>query len=313
MYCSHSRRSAVGLDGLLRWGHHVCHFFRSANDLGEVLVPYFKVGLERNEFCIWVTSTPYGKDRAASEMRAAISDFDRRSAAGQIQIFDHDEWYTKLAVMNTAERIQVWLSGKDAALASGYAGLRGSGNASFLDEGNWEDFQVYERAVDVAFKDQRILALCSYCMDGCSADAVVEVRHSHAFSLAKHHGRWNLIEMRRQGFESSAADQLAKSASKGRELRRVIEDQLAIYLGAYPERIELKGGRVRLSEPQATKLAVLINELVTDAAKYGALASQGKLAVQWRMVVNGSHRAFIKWTESGTRTAGAFELDMECN
>ena len=57
----------------------------------------------------------------------------------------------------------------------------------------------------------------------------------------------------------------------------------------------------------------MINELVTDAAKYGALASQGKLAVQWRMVVNGSHRAFIKWTESGTRTAGAFELDMECN
>ena len=118
--------------------------------------------------------------------------------------------------------------------------------------------------------------------------------------------------MRRHGLESSAAGQLTRPVSKGRELRRVIEDQLAIYMGAYPGRIELKGGRVRLSEPQATKLAVLINELVTDAAKYGALASHGKLAVQWRMVVNGSRRVFIKWTESGTRTGGAFELDMEC-
>ena len=312
MYCSRSRRSAVGLDGLLRWGDHVCHFFRSANDLGEVLVPYFKAGLELNELCVWVTSTPYGKDRAASEMRAAVSDFDRRSAAGQIQIFDHDEWYPKLAAMSSAERIQVWLSGKDEALALGYAGLRASGNASFLDESNWEDFQVYERAVDAAFKDQRILALCSYCMDGCSADALVEVRRSHAFSLAKHHGRWNLIEMHRHDLESSAAGQLTRPVSKGRELRRVIEDQLAIYMGAYPERVVLKGGRIRLSEPQATKLAVLINELVTDAAKYGALASHGKLSVQWRMAVNGSRRVFIKWTESGTRTAGAFELNMEC-
>src|SRR5262249_56634269 len=101
--------------------------------------------------------------------------------------------------------------------------------------------------------DQCFLGLCSYCMDGWSADAVVEVRRSHAFSLAKHHGRWNLIEMRRHGLESSAAGQLTRSVSKGRELRRVIENQLAIYMGAYPERIELKGGRVRLSEPQATK------------------------------------------------------------
>jgi hypothetical protein len=313
MYCSYSRRRAVGLDGLLRWGDHVCHFFRSANDLGEVLVPYFKVGLERNEFCIWVTSTPYGKDRAASEMRAAISDFDRRSAAGQIQIFDHNEWYTKLAVMSAAERVQVWLSGKDEALTAGYAGLRVSGNTSFLDESKWEGFQVYERAVDAAMKDQRVLALCSYCMDACSADAVVDVRHSHACSLAKQHGRWNLIEMRRHGLESSAAGQLTRSAPKGRELRRIVEDQLAIYMGAYPEHIELKGGRVRLSEPQATKLAILINELVTDAAKFGALASQGKLAVHWRRVVNGSRRVFIKWIESGTRTAGTFELDLECN
>jgi two-component sensor histidine kinase len=67
---------------------------------------------------------------------------------------------------------------------------------------------------------------------------------------------------------------------------------------AYPKRITLKGGQVRLSGPQATKLAFLTNELVIDAAKCGALAStQGKLSVQWR--VYGSRRLRITWTESG--------------
>ena len=302
MYSSHTTRSRVGLDQLFRWGDHVCHFFRSADDLGEILVPYFKAGLERQQFCLWVTAHPYGKDRAVSELRTALSDFDRRTAAGQMQIFSEDEWYAKLAALSTAEKIQGWLSQKDEAVALGYAGLRGSGNASFLDEGTWDDFLVYERAVNEAFKDQRIIVLCSYPLDGCSADAVLDVTHCHRHGLAKRHGHWDLIEVRRHGRETQAVghDPFATSDSQAEDLRRLVEDQLAMFIGAYPERIMLKGGHVQLSGSQATKLGILFNELVANAARYGALSStQGKLAVQWHVVVNGSRRLHIKWTESG--------------
>src|SRR5262245_23231856 len=61
MYSSQSIRHGVGLDDLLQAGEHACHFYHSADDLGEVLVPYFKAGLERNERCLWVTANPYGK------------------------------------------------------------------------------------------------------------------------------------------------------------------------------------------------------------------------------------------------------------
>ena len=302
MYSSHTTRSRVGLDQLFRWGDHVCHFFRSADDLGEILVPYFKAGLERHELCLWVTAHPYGKDRAVSELRTALSDFDRRTAAGQMQIFSEGEWYAKLAPLSTAEKIQSWLSQKDEAVALGYAGLRGSGNVSFLDEGTWDDFLVYERAVDEAFKDQRIILLCSYPLDGCSADAVLDVTHCHRHGLAKRHGHWDLIEVRRHGRETQAVghDPFATSDSRAEDLRRLVEDQLAMFIGAYPERIMLKGGHVQLSGSQATKLGILFNEFVANAARYGALSStQGRLAVQWRVVVNGSRRLHIKWTESG--------------
>ena len=296
MFSSQSTRSGVGLDGLFEWGDHVCHFYRSANDLGEVLVPYFKAGLERNERCLWVTCEPYGRDRAASEMRAAMSEFDTRTASGQMQIFGEDEWYARLAPLRTAEKIQGWLSQKDEALASGYAGLRGSGNASFLDEGTWDDFLIYERAVNEAFKDQRILALCSYPMEGCSADDMLDVTHCHRHGLAKRHGHWDLIEVRHHGREAAAR----ATSARGAQPRQVIEDQLAIFIGAFPERIALQGGDVHLSGSQATKLAIVISELTTNAARYGALSSiQGKLEVQWRVVANGSRRLDFKWTESG--------------
>ena len=302
MYSSHTARSDVGLGELFRWGDHACHFFRLADELGEILVPYFKAGLERNEFCIWVTAHPYGKDRAVSELRAAVSDFDRRSATGQIQIFHHDEWYAKHAALSTADKIKGWFSQKDEAFALGYAGLRCSGNTSFLDEGTWDDFLVYERAVNEAFKDQRIIGLCSYPMDGCSADAVLDVTHCHRHGLAKRLGHWDLIEVRRHGRETSAVahDLFATSDWQGEDLRRLVEDQLTVFIGAYPERIALNGGHVQLSGSQATKLGILLNELVANAARYGALSStQGRLAVQWRVVVNGSRRLHIKWTESG--------------
>ena len=302
MYSSISTRRGVGLDGLFQCGDHVCHFYHSADNLGEVLVPYFKAGLERNERCLWVTAHPYGKDRAASEMRVAMPDFDRRTAAGQIQIFGEDEWYATLAAQSTAEKVQCWLSQKDEALALGYAGLRGSGNTSFLDEGSWDDFLIYERAVDEAFRDQRILALCSYPVNGCSANAMLDVTHCHGQGLAKRHGHWDLIEVRGDDRAASAGehDQHETSALQGADLRQVIEDQLAILIGAFPERISLTGAHVQLSPSQAAKLAVLLSELAANAASYGALSSsQGKVDVQWRLVINGSGCLHIKWTEKG--------------
>ena len=131
---------------------------------------------------------------------------------------------------------------------------------------------------------------------------MLDVTHCHRHGLAKRHGHWDLIEVRRHGREIQAVghDPFATLEWQAEDLRRLVEDQLAVFIGAYPERIMLKGGHVQLSGSQATKLGILFNELVANAARYGALSStQGKLAVQWRVVVNGSRRLQIRWTESG--------------
>src|SRR4030081_1567279 len=117
---SQSRDSHVGVEDQLRHGDHVCQFYHSAEDLGEVLIPYFKSGLERNESCVWVTSNPYGRDRALSELRSAVAHFDQRVAGRQIQIFAHDEWYTQHGTLNTTQLVQNWLLLKNEALESGY-------------------------------------------------------------------------------------------------------------------------------------------------------------------------------------------------
>ena len=71
------RKTGIAVIGDVPWGTHFCQFYETANDLIDVLVPYFKAGLENNEFCMWVTSEPLSREEAENAMRKAVPDFDK--------------------------------------------------------------------------------------------------------------------------------------------------------------------------------------------------------------------------------------------
>lgn len=59
-----TRRSGIDLVGDIPWGMHFCQFYETKGDLIDILVPYFKAGLESNEFCMWVTADPLDVEEA---------------------------------------------------------------------------------------------------------------------------------------------------------------------------------------------------------------------------------------------------------
>jgi hypothetical protein len=44
------RKSGIGIIGDIPWGTHFCQFFQTKEDLVDMLVPYFKTGLEITNF-----------------------------------------------------------------------------------------------------------------------------------------------------------------------------------------------------------------------------------------------------------------------
>jgi hypothetical protein len=56
--------------GEMPWGTHFCHFYETADDLLDTLVPFFKAGLECDEFCAWVVSEPLTGRSAVEFSRA---------------------------------------------------------------------------------------------------------------------------------------------------------------------------------------------------------------------------------------------------
>ena len=57
------RKSGIDIIGDISWGTHFCQFYQTKEDLMDMLIPYFKAGLENNEFCLWITSQTSGSRR----------------------------------------------------------------------------------------------------------------------------------------------------------------------------------------------------------------------------------------------------------
>ena len=72
------KKSKSGLEilGEITWGSHFCLFYELKEDLLEVLIPYFKTGLENNEYCLWITSEPLTAKEAENAIRNALPNFD---------------------------------------------------------------------------------------------------------------------------------------------------------------------------------------------------------------------------------------------
>lgn len=85
-------------------------------------------------------------------------------------------------------------------------------------------------------------------------------------------------------------------------LEALLRRTLAPYAGAEDASLEVSGPRIELVPAMVTPFALLIHELATNAAKYGALSVEGgTVAVSWRprKRADGQSELVLNWTERG--------------
>ena len=81
-------------------------------------------------------------------------------------------------------------------------------------------------------------------------------------------------------------------------LRSLVESEAGAYLGARAGRIRLDGPDIALDPKAFATLALVVHEMMTNSAKYGALAdSTGQVEVVWK--VDRGSSLVIEWKESG--------------
>lgn len=183
------------LDALLEfeWGTHVCHLYRSNEDLLEFLISYFKQGLERNEYCVWVIAPPLNADSVRETMARATPRFEEFER--QIEFRNHDEWYVDEAgqLKTMDAMLGSWLGKIQRALDLGYEGLRCSGDTCCIEKKSWNGFMKYECQVNAAISGLRMKAVCAYPLSGRGMRQITGVVESHQGLFVKRDAWWHRI------------------------------------------------------------------------------------------------------------------------
>jgi len=68
-----TRSLGIGVIDKVPWGTHFCQFYQTKEDLIDILVPYFKAGLENNESCVWITCEPLTDEEAKKALQKEAS------------------------------------------------------------------------------------------------------------------------------------------------------------------------------------------------------------------------------------------------
>src|SRR5262249_32746697 len=90
--------------------------------------------------------------------------------------------------------------------------------------------------------------------------------------------------------------QMSKSDWSGVELRELVETELE----PFKTNVTVEGGPIKVHPQDAQNLSLALHELVTNAAKYGALSSVlGRVHVSWKIIRENNPTLHFRWQERG--------------
>jgi len=224
-----------GIEGVgdVDWGNHFCLFYETKEDLLNILIPYFKAGLENNEFFLCIASPPLSTEEARQAMREALPNFEQYLAEGQIEIVPYQDWLLTGGRLDAQRVLQNWTAKLNWALAKGYAGLRFAGDPSWLDKQTWGGVPEFEKQLDQIVSNSQMLGLCVYALERCSMADVLHVVQHHQFTVVKTNGFWERLE----------GSELKRAHDKIRQLNADLEGRVAertAELAAANEQLRMK-------------------------------------------------------------------------
>ena len=189
-----SRKTGLNILSGVLWGTHFCLFHETKEDLLDTLIPYFKAGLQNNEFCFWVLSESLTTEEALGALRPSVPDLHRHLAQGDIKFVTHDEWFFQGGNFDLQTIISRFKDKCRQAVSRGYVGMRIEGSSAWLALKESGRFTEFERHLDQLVADERMIVLCSFPIRESGADDILSAASTHQFTIARRRGVWEITE-----------------------------------------------------------------------------------------------------------------------
>jgi len=226
------RKTGLPVVGEMPWGSHFCIFYETKKDLRDILVPFFKAGLEANESCLAYTGSHEFltvKD-AKDAFRKELPDFERQLKNGKIEIVTRKKWFGANGVLDLSKATDRLQRKLDRALARGFEGLRFHGSSAWLrsrlDEGG---FCQYEEKLNSVLTGRPMIIACTFPLMLTGSEQILDAARTHQFAVTVRHGIWQRVETAdilpgRKG-TISEVNELEKLTFRQREILQLIAEE----------------------------------------------------------------------------------------
>ncbi|PYN59429.1 MAG: hypothetical protein DMD90_29080 [Candidatus Rokuibacteriota bacterium] len=179
---------------MVAWGAHFCFFYETREDLVDTLISYCKSGLGSGEYCLWIVAEPLSVAEAKDALKDAVPDLGRHLAESRLEILSARDWFLPGGSFDGKRLTRSWYEKLASVSARGYAGMRVTGDTTWLTRKDWSHFCDYEDGLNEVIGNQRLAVLCTYPLAGCGAPQILDVVRTHQFVLARRHGNWEVVE-----------------------------------------------------------------------------------------------------------------------
>lgn len=217
------RDSGLDIIGEIPWGTHIACLHSQKNEYYDVVIPYIKTGLQKNEKCLWI----YGKDTCRDEIRSILSsgniDADRYIGCGQLMLVSCRQWYCEIDESKIGEKWKIVLS---EALDEGYDGLRAVADIGWLPNEGIDVFCSFKTNIGTKFSYVPGIAIFLYNISGRDAYEISKVINSHSYVITRHNGVPRLIKNAALVREKK---NIAESRSRYKKLIDILPDAVIIH------------------------------------------------------------------------------------
>jgi DNA-binding CsgD family transcriptional regulator len=184
--------------GKVAWGTHFCLFYETKKDLLEIVVPFFKAGLQANEFCLWIVANSQWLtiNEAKTVLHAAVPDLDRLLKNGNIEIVPYYKWFLTGRAVNIHKAIARFRQKVSEAAKRGFSGTRLTGSPAWMRNNlRARSFREFEQIYDGQFTGEPMIAACTFPLRLSGAEDILNAARTHQFAVTVRKGAWKRVEI----------------------------------------------------------------------------------------------------------------------
>lgn len=184
--------------GEVPWGTHFSLFYETKKDLFEIVVPFFKAGLEANELCLWIVANSelLTVNEAKAILHEAVPDLDRLLKNGNIEIVPYYKWFLTGRAVDVRKAIARFRQKVSEAANRGFSGTRLTGSPAWMRNNlRARSFREFEQKFDRHFTREQMIAACTFPLRLSGAEDILNVARTHQFAVTVRKGAWKRVEI----------------------------------------------------------------------------------------------------------------------